>query len=91
MDVFQMLIVHDDAHALKWNNALRSLNGMPKHRMRSNDIRKLFRTIYISIRFQILAHSNAITTCQDNRPQMFVLLFQKCVLTISSHSLLFIF
>jgi hypothetical protein len=75
-----MLAVHNDTRSLKWNNAFRSLNGMPKHRMRSNDIRKLFRTINIPIRFKILAHSNAITTCQDNGPQMFILLFHQCIL-----------
>jgi len=44
--------------------------------MRSNDIRKLLWTINIPPSFKILAHSKTITTCQDNGPQMFVLLSQ---------------
>jgi len=55
--------------------------------MRSDDIGKLLRTIYVSPSFQIFAHSNAIATCQDNSPQMFVLPFQIDILTFSFHSL----
>jgi hypothetical protein len=63
-----MPTIHDDAHALDWNKLFHSLNGMPKHRTRSNDIRELLRTVQTSLSFQIFAHSNAITTSQDDRP-----------------------
>jgi len=36
-----MPTIHDDAHALDWNKLFHSLNGMPKHRTRSNDIREI--------------------------------------------------